>query len=351
MKWFMLRIVALAALAGCAFAQDITGAWQGTLQAGQQALRIVIQISKADAGLKAVMYSIDQGAGPGIGGTVTQQGSVVKMSVPGIGGSYEGKLDSDGVILVGTWTQGPSPLPLNLKHVTAETAWPLPVAPAPPKPMPADANPVFGVASIKPSDPNVQGKGFSVRGSEFSTINTSLSDLMTFAYGVHARQITGGAAWIESDKYNIVAKPDAEGQPNDKQWKTMVQKLLADRFKLTFHRDKKELSVYALTVGKTGPKLTASTGDPNGLPGLFFRGLGDLPARNATMADFAGTMQSAVLDLPVVDQTGISGRYDFELNGRPMRLNSAASGSKYRLLPTTPRRRRICSPRSRSNWG
>ena len=52
--------------------------------------------------------------------------------------------------------------------------------------------------------------------------------------------------------------PTGKGQPNDKQWKSMVQKLLADRFKLAFHRDKKELSVYAITVAKNGPKLTKS---------------------------------------------------------------------------------------------
>ena len=106
----------------------------------------------------------------------------------------------------------------------------------------------------------------------------------------------------------------------------MVQKLLADRFKLTFHRDKKELSVFAIVVGKNGPKLTKSAGDPNGLPGLFFRGLGDLPARNATMADFAGVMQTAVLDRPVVDQTGLSGRFDFELKWTPDETQFAGLG-------------------------
>jgi uncharacterized protein (TIGR03435 family) len=80
----------------------------------------------------------------------------------------------------------------------------------------------------------------------------------------------------------------------------MVKKLLTERFKLTFHHDKKELSVYALTVGKTGPKLTKSEGDPNGLPGLFFRALGVLGVTNATMGDFTGVMQTAVLDRPVV---------------------------------------------------
>jgi uncharacterized protein (TIGR03435 family) len=314
----LMPIIALVTLsAGTSFAQDMTGTWQGTLQAGKE-LRIVIKISRTDTeALKAVMYSIDQ-SGQGISASaITLQGSTLKMSVAGIGGTYEGKLSADANSITGTWTQGPSPLPLNLKRATSETAWTIPDPPARLKPMPADANPVFEVATIKPSKPGTPGKGFGVRGRHFSTKNTSVSDIITFAYGVHARQITGGPAWLETDKYDLDAQPDGEGQPNDKQWKTMVQKLLADRYKLTFHREKKELSVYAIVVGKTGPKLTKSEGDPNGLPALFFRRLGMLPARNATIADFAGLMQAAVLDRPVVDQTGLPGRYDFTLTWTP----------------------------------
>jgi uncharacterized protein (TIGR03435 family) len=215
---------------------------------------------------------------------------------------------------------------LNLQHVTGDAAWPIPEPPVRLKPMAADANPVFEVATIKPSKPETQGKGIAVRGRGFSTINTSVSDLITFAYGLHARQITGGPAWIESDKYDLTAKPDGEGQPNDKQWKAMLQKLLADRFQLSFHRDKKDLSVFAIVIGKNGPKLTKSAGDPNGLPSLFFRGLGVLPVRNATMADFAGVMQTAVLDRPVVDQTGLVGRFDFELKWTPDETQFAGLG-------------------------
>jgi uncharacterized protein (TIGR03435 family) len=327
----LLRIIVLAALPGGALlAQDITGTWQGTLSiaAAKQDLRIVLKISNGDAGaLKAVLYSIDQGGGPGMAGSATVQGPNVKVTVPGIGGTYEGKLDSDGVNLTGTWTQGSTPLPLNLKHVNSETAWPIPEPPARPKPM-TNASPAFDAASIKPSKPEQQGKGFTVRGREFLTFNTSVVDLITFAYGLHARQITGGPAWLEAEKYDLDGKPEGEGQPNDKQWKIMIQKLLADRCKLTFHHEQKELSVYAITVGKDGSKLTKSEGDPNGLPGLFFRGLGDLPARNATMADFAGVMQTAVLDRPVVDQTGLTGRFDFILKWTPDEFQFTGLGVK-----------------------
>jgi uncharacterized protein (TIGR03435 family) len=321
--------IALAALPGGALlAQDITGTWQGTLQAGRE-LRTVIKISKADGGaLKAVLYSIDQG-GQGItGGAVTLQGAAVKIPFPGIGGVYEGKLSGDGNAIAGTWTQGPSPLALNLTRATGETAWTIPDPPARLKPMAADASPAFEVATIKPSKPDARGKGFRVSGRRFSTLNTSASDLITFAYGIHARQIAGGPAWLGAEKFDLAAQPDGEGQPNDKQWKMMIQKLLADRFQLTFHREKKDLSVYAIAVGKTAPKLTKSDGDPNGLPGLFFRAPGVFNARNATMADFAGVMQGAVLDRPVVDQTQLEGRYDFALTWTPDEFQFGGLGLK-----------------------
>jgi bla regulator protein blaR1 len=329
MKTVPVWIVALVALWGSALhAQDITGTWQGTLQAGKE-LRTVIKISNADGGgLKAVLYSIDQGGQALPASAITFQASTVKMSIAGIGATYEGKLSADANSIAGAFTQGPGRLTLNLTRANGQTAWTIPEPPVPLRPMAADASPVFEVATIKPSAPEAQGKGFLVRGRQLSTMNTSLSDLIAFAYGVHARQITGGPAWLETEKYDLTAKPDGEGQPNEKQWKTMVQKLLADRFKLSFHRDKKELSVYAVVVGKTGSKLTKSEGDPNGLPSLFLRGLGVLPARNATIADFASVMQTAVLDRPVVDQTGLPGRYDFTLTWTPDEFQFAGMGVK-----------------------
>jgi len=225
-------LVLMAALAvwpnSSLLAQDLTGAWQGTLQAGRD-LRIVIKISKADDGaLKAVMYSIDQNPQGMAANAVTLQGSTVKISIGGIGGTYEGKLSADGNAMTGTWTQGPKPLPFDLKRATAETAWVIPEPPARLKPMAADANPVFEVATIKPSKPDTPGKAIRMNGVNFSTLNTSLSDLIVFAYGVHAKQVTGGPAWMETEKYDMAARPEAEGMPNEKQLKTMMQKLLTD---------------------------------------------------------------------------------------------------------------------------
>jgi uncharacterized protein (TIGR03435 family) len=319
MRKSLFAVVALAAWSGIAlFAQDLTGTWQGTLQVGGRELRTVIKVSAADGGgLRAVMYSIDQGGQAISVNPVTLQGSAVKMLIPAIGATYEGRLEADGNSITGTMTQGSNPIALTLRRATTATAWAIPEPPAPPKPMAADANPAFEVATIKPSDPDRPGKVFTVRGRQFATINTTLVDMITFAYGIQVKQIIGAPAWVETQKYDVTAQPDGEGQPNDRQWKVMFQKMLADRFKFAFHRDKRELSVYAITVGRNGSKLTKSEGNPSGLPGMFFRGLGNLPATNATMADFAGLLQTAVLDRPVVDQTGLTGRWDFTLKWTP----------------------------------
>ena len=180
--------------------------------------------------------------------------------------------------------------------------------------MAADVNPEFEVATIKPSTPDRPGKLITLQGRQVITVNTTLGDLVTFAYGIHLKQVVGAPAWFESD---VTAQPAGEGQPNDRQLRAMIQKLITDRFSFAFHRDKRELSVYAITVGKDGPKLTKSAGNPTGLPGLFFRGLGNLVVTNATMGDFAQLMQSAVLDRPVVDQTNLNDRWDFTLLWTP----------------------------------
>ncbi|HZQ54385.1 MAG TPA: M56 family metallopeptidase [Bryobacteraceae bacterium] len=297
--------------------QDLAGTWQGTLQAPGHALRTVLKVTKSGPGYSAQFYSIDQGGQAIPVTSITLDGSAVKYSIIGIDGSYEGKLSPDGKTITGTWTQGGHPLPLNLERATPETAWTIPEPPPRPKPMAADANPTFEVATIKPSKPGAPGKGYMVRGRKFSTLNTTLTNLITFAYGVEKRQVVGGPDWIATDKFDLDAQPDGEGQPNDKQWKRMVQKLLADRFQLKFHHEQRELPVYALVVAKSGPKLTKSQGDPNGLPGLFFTGLGRLTCSNANMNDFASVMENGVLDRPVVNRTGLEGRYDFLLKWTP----------------------------------
>ena len=144
-----------------------------------------------------------------------------------------------------------------------------------------------------------------------------MTDLITFAYSINPHEILNRPDWLDT-KYDIVAQPDGEGQPSLQQWQIMMQKLLTERFKFSYRRDKKEASIYVLTVSKNGPKLLApSTGDPKGPPNLAMPARGRFRGRNATMPDFVVGELQGWLDRPVVDQTGIQGRYDFGLNWTP----------------------------------
>jgi uncharacterized protein (TIGR03435 family) len=300
---------------------DISGDWQGTLQA-QKSLRTVLKITKTDKGWSGKMFVFaDQGAQPFNASSVTLDGSNLKFSIDVIGAIYQGTLSADGSSLVGTMTGvGPNPQPLTYVRATKETAWEIPAPPTPPKLMAVDADPSFDVVTIKPNDsgkPNLLG--INVRGRNFTTTNSSLEDLIAFAYDVQAKQIVSGPDWINKDRYDIAGVPDKEGVPNASQLRSMMRKLLADRFKLTFHNEKRELSAYVLTVGKNGQKLKPT--QMNGpLPGIGMRpGAGGLTlmVMNATMTDFTGFMQMLVLDRPVVDRTGITGRFDFQCKFTP----------------------------------
>lgn len=311
-------------------AKGIDDTWQGTLHVPQRDLRIVLKVSKGtDGALTGTMYSIDQGGQPLKTNSATFQDGTLKVAIQALDMTYEGKLSSDGKSITGTFTQGNQPIQLVFERATPETAWAIPEAPKPTPPMPADAKPVFEVLTIKPSPPEQQGKLFSVRpGGQFVTINTTLLDLIKFAYSVQDKQVAELPDWASSQKYDLNGKPDVPGMPNSDQLRDLVKQALTDRFQLKFHDDKREMSAYVLSVAKGGEKMEKAAADSGSLPGLFFRGLGVLTVRNATMEDFCQLMQSAVLDRPVVDQTGLQGRYNFLLKWTPDESQFGGMGIK-----------------------
>ena len=311
-----LSVVAVLALSAIVVhAQDISGTWQGTIDQNGKQLRVAFRIANADNGFRATGFSIDQGGG-GIPVSVTQQGTLVTLTMVTLNARFEGRLGPDGATLTGTFTQGGPPTSLVLRRATPETAWSIPEPPPPPKPM-VNPDPKFEVATIKPTPPDFQGRFITIKGRTMVTGNTTLERLMTFAYNLHPQQIIGAPKWVAETAYDIQGQPEGEGQPSDQQWRTMLRKLMADRFQLAFHRETRELPAYVLTALPGGHKMNKSGGDPNGLPGMFFRGLGNLPAVNANMNDFANLLQSTVLDRPVVDKTGIAGRFDFTIRWTP----------------------------------
>lgn len=308
----------------------IEGTWQGTLHIPTGgSLRTVLKITRTPAGaLSATFYSIDQG-GQGIPtSSISFDAGTLKYAIQFIDLTYQGKMSADNNSITGSSTQGGNALPLVFERATPETAWTIPEPPPRLPPMAADADPSFQVATIKPTKPDEQRKLLVVRGREFMTVNLTVADLIKFAYDVQEKQIAGAPDWVMSEKYDINAQPDVPGTPNSEQLKIMIRKLLADRFQLKFHKDQKEMSAYVLTVGEKGPKMTKETNNPNNLPGLFFGPIGTLHVTNATMADFTHLMQSAVLDRPVADHTGLDGRWSFVLKWTPDETQFAGMGIK-----------------------
>ncbi len=326
MRRLFLSLLAFSVLPGTAlFAQNISGSWQGALKVtgpnGSAELRIVIKISRADdESLKATFYSIDQNPAPISANSCTLKGSSLKISLSQLNGTYEGTVSSEGNSISGNWSQGGPAIPLNLTRATTETAWAIPEPPPPPKPMPRNADPAFVVATIKPSNPNIQGQGYGFRGQDLTTTNTSVSWLITLAYSMHAHQVIGGPGWLGSEKYDILGRPDTPGQPSRDQLKIMFKKLLADRFQLKFHIEKRELAAYTITLLKTGPKFPVSTADPNSSLGIGF-GLAPggmtFNVRNAPFDSVANALQGNLLDKPVVNLTGLTGKYDFSVKFTP----------------------------------
>jgi uncharacterized protein DUF3738 len=285
---------------------DITGNWQGTIEAGR-GFRIILQISAADQGRpgngawQGAFYAMGVGARESDVSSVTLENSTLRFTIPPEG-SFEGKLGADGKSITGTLKYGGASYALALVRATADTAW---AVPKPTDHMPLDAVPEFEVATIKPTDPTQTSRGFMSKGGRrIFCENETVDDIVSFAYGVQARQILGGPAWLNTDRYDVDGVPDLIGQPNLKQMRDMYRSLLSSRFNLTLHHETRELSAYVLRVGKNGPKLSKSLGDPKGMPDQTFTHwtpqFMELRETNATMAEFSAVLEWQ-LEKPVVD--------------------------------------------------
>jgi uncharacterized protein (TIGR03435 family) len=193
------------------------------------------------------------------------------------------------------------------------------------------ARPEFQVASVKPNTTETR-RMMAIRpqpGGRLTTHNAPLRLLIQNAYSVQAYQIAGGPAWINSEGYDIEAKP-ASATERDQMW-LMVQSLLAERFKLALHRETRELPAYSLTAARGGTKLgtpkeggctPVQPGAPpsQGSPpcghvvismastGLSFDGV-RVPMAEVTR------MLATLMGRPVVDDTGVSGEFDIHITG------------------------------------
>jgi uncharacterized protein (TIGR03435 family) len=193
----------------------------------------------------------------------------------------------------------------------------------------------------------VPGGVYDVQNHRFTAIRVNLYALIKWSYGITASScifsecdfLIGGPDWVRSDQFDVQAlMPDdspvytfrqmREGQAPALQ--AMLQKMLADRFKLVVHREMKEMPVYVLTIGRGGPKLATSSSDDkfriniSGSP----RGQEDrlLVGKKASMANLAQTI-GLIVDRPVFDRTGITGEFNFEAKYAPVDNNAFGNTS------------------------
>jgi len=220
---------------------------------------------------------------------------------------------------------------------------------------------VIEVASIRPSDPATCGEYPIIddRGDRYDMRCVRTKYLIQIAFGVRDFQIAGGPAWIESTQYDIAAKvessPNESGVPEKKineltdeerqakgdRVRAMLQSLLAERFQMRVHHETKQLPVYLLVVAKGGPRLkinTNSSGDSGGLrpgPGLL--------AGNQIGVPFLSQTLSQIVGRPILDRTGLNGKYDFELKWTPDQssANGPLGGSAPPLTAADPDRPNI----------
>lgn len=174
----------------------------------------------------------------------------------------------------------------------------------------------FEVTTIKPSQPDTKGPLIGISAGRLTLTGFTLKEMMGYAFWIHATQIVGASGWMDSEKFDVVAKPEKPSLP-EPELRKLFAVMLADRFALHYHHDTRALPAYVLSVDKGGSRMKARTPGDGG-PGfrLVFQGA-QLPVRYASMDQLAFVLQAVVLDRPVINRTGLAGNFDFDLAWMP----------------------------------
>ena len=202
----------------------------------------------------------------------------------------------------------------------------------------------FDVASIKPANPEERNSRFNiVPGGGINVVNVPVRRLIEFAYNARESQIQGGPGWIGNTAYDIVARVEKAGGPQDlgkmsdaerrtleSQIRQRTQALLEDRFQLKIRRETREMPILALTVAKSGLKLKPVRSD-DVRPTNMRIGRGTMSAQRIPMSLFAQSL-SRLMSQTIVDETGVAGAFDFQLEWAPDLTPDAEGPSIYTAL-------------------
>jgi uncharacterized protein (TIGR03435 family) len=178
--------------------------------------------------------------------------------------------------------------------------------------------PRFEVASIRmiPEKDVVPlaGSPLSPSGAGLFTMReVTLGFAIAWAFGIDSDRLSGGPDWLNMQYYEISAKPEGDAGLSYAQLRPLMQQLIQERFHLAYHRETQQRKGYALITARGGPKLTPSKSGADF--GYIFEDR--IRARNRSMKNLAQMLQSPI-GQPVVDQTGLKGNFDFDLNYAPM---------------------------------
>jgi uncharacterized protein (TIGR03435 family) len=184
------------------------------------------------------------------------------------------------------------------------------------KSMPRDADPDWDVATVKLSNPeDTRGQHINMDGRRILLLDTTVEQFLLLGYGVQKSQLADLPDWTKTQKWDVSGIPTVDGTPSLQQVMALIRKILPERFGMKLHHEQREQSVFALTVAKGGPIMTENTSDPHGWMQQNNReanGRHTEMLKNTSMQELALILQFHV-DRPVVDQTNLKGRYDFNL--------------------------------------
>ncbi|SDF59632.1 soil-associated protein, TIGR03435 family [Terriglobus roseus] len=191
--------------------------------------------------------------------------------------------------------------------------------------MPPDAKPGFEVVTVKPAPPDETHQGFDLQGRHVLLKRESVLNIIIFAYSLHPKQVVDAPEWVSTEFFDIDGVPDVEGEPNLVQYQYLLQRLLTDRFGLHMHNAKRDLPDYSLRVIPGGIKFAKTAWTKDNLPHQGGHNGADgqtMTFTNSTMADFLLLGIQHIVDRPVVDETGLTGRYDFALHWLPDQIKA-----------------------------